>query len=53
MLWRLSNKLPWADHDYWLKLPTTKDKNLRTRNGGDFHKKTNKNYKYIMQDIII
>ena len=24
-------------HDYWLNLPTTKDKNPRTRNGGDLH----------------
>ena len=33
-------KLPWADHDDWLRLPTIKDENSRTRNGGDFHVKT-------------
>ena len=26
-----------ADHDNWLKRPTTKDENLRGPNGGDFH----------------
>ena len=30
----LITELPWADHDDWLKLPTTKDENPRTRNGG-------------------
>ena len=34
-------QLPWADHDDWLKLPTTKNENLRTRNSGDFHMENN------------
>ena len=29
--------MSWADNDNWLKRPTTKDENPRTRNGGDFH----------------